>query len=906
MRRRNLNQRKLLAGLAFMAGLFLVAFPAVFSAAFASGNTGSHLYHLDNGLSLLVLPRPDEPLVHLDVYLSLRGAARNAGLAHLVEHLKFSRTEGAPAGSLADSLQLLTVANNAATSSRYIRTENTCLPALLPRLLRLEAERFGRLDPDSLSLEFERERILGEHDWRHERSRSGAAVYRLLAMAYGDGPAGGDPRLGSRDDIQSLTMADVRNFLTDWFRPDRMVISIYGPVRPEEVREQVAVTLGALPLVTGDQPADDPPPEVETSSTVEVWDRSEQDMLAVAFRLPHGTFQEMALVQLTNTIMRQENGHPILLFFEDEALLILRVWGRWGKHIADEEAAGKAREQFWEEVHRVRYRVKNDWLYDRNKKAHLERIEESLAQPAEGQRWRAQLLTYDRDLPTPEDLLAMVDTLSQESIQDFFSAQLTPEKAFDVFYAGRDQDDGDLSSWNRRWRNRINPYLNRREQPLRPGDLPPARILPVLRMAGQTTLGRVHTSELPNGLAFHQIMVPGADKIALGVVRPYPWLEDEAAGRNPGRLAFYEGLVNAGYDNKGAARAPRGKKLTWSTRIQVGMEGIQLRAEGPRSRAGDVAAALVKRIEVGRLNPYGLKWVRENYKEWKEDQCRDPRKQARRWRLSRLPGEGHPLTAWLFPDREALTGWSAREANSLHSRLMQTDNMRVLCVGPEPAPAEQNPVSRAFARLDEAEDDSWLPAEFLPAGVSGGLVDAPGSEVAIIELTFPAFRAPDSGLDSWVLEILLEQRLDLAAFDAGLDSVDFQVDLDAFAGGVGGELMAVCRPAGAPSVLDFLRQEVMRLSREPLTAEEEALARLAAMGRLVGLLGEAESARNIFLEWGMSGALPQDPLGCLGQDEMGRLAEMARRFFPAEHYSWTVLGDADHPALAGLAESLEP
>ena len=65
------------------------------------------LTEFDNGVRLLVLPRPDESLVQVDVYLSLRGAARNAGMAHMVEHLMFTSTENCPGGSVRDSLALL-------------------------------------------------------------------------------------------------------------------------------------------------------------------------------------------------------------------------------------------------------------------------------------------------------------------------------------------------------------------------------------------------------------------------------------------------------------------------------------------------------------------------------------------------------------------------------------------------------------------------------------------------------------------------------------------------------------------------------------------------------------------------------------------------------------------------------
>jgi len=132
----------------------------------------SHLTEFDNGLRLLVLPQPDQPLAKVDIYLSLRGAVRNGGLAHFVEHLMFRSSKDSPGGSLRDSLQLLSIYHNGSTNPRHIKTTTSCLPNMLPRLLQLEAERYSQLQPDESDVAYERNRILGEQDFRTETETS--------------------------------------------------------------------------------------------------------------------------------------------------------------------------------------------------------------------------------------------------------------------------------------------------------------------------------------------------------------------------------------------------------------------------------------------------------------------------------------------------------------------------------------------------------------------------------------------------------------------------------------------------------------------------------------------------------------------------------------------------------------
>ena len=137
------------------------------------------IVEFDNGLQLLVLPPPDKSLVQVDVYLSLRGASHSRDLSHLVEHLMFRSSENCPAGSLRDSMQLLATNYNGFTTLRNIHTRTRCLPRLLPRLLTVEAEQFGRLQPDQFDLEHERDRVLGEHEFRQE-ARTWWALHRRI------------------------------------------------------------------------------------------------------------------------------------------------------------------------------------------------------------------------------------------------------------------------------------------------------------------------------------------------------------------------------------------------------------------------------------------------------------------------------------------------------------------------------------------------------------------------------------------------------------------------------------------------------------------------------------------------------------------------------------------------------
>ena len=87
---------------------------------------------------------------------------------------------------------------------------------------------------------------------------------------------------------------------------------------------------------------------------------------------------EAAIVHLTESIMDREDGRPSLYIFEDEALLILHVWGKWSTERSDSTGAQRAVDQFWRETRTVKHRVRNDWLFQRNREAHVEDLRERL------------------------------------------------------------------------------------------------------------------------------------------------------------------------------------------------------------------------------------------------------------------------------------------------------------------------------------------------------------------------------------------------------------------------------------------------------------------------------------------------------------------------------------------------
>jgi len=865
----------------------------------------SHLTEFDNGLRLLVLPQPDQPLAKVDIYLSLRGAVRNGGLAHFVEHLMFRSSKDSPGGSLRDSLQLLSIYHNGSTNPRHIKTTTSCLPNMLPRLLQLEAERYSQLQPDESDVAYERNRILGEQDFRTETETSQGLFLRTIALAFEE-EGKGDPLLGDPEMIKAMDLVAAEKFISRWFRPDRIVVLVSGPIDPIEVAALTKATFGAMPASAGTLVLDELPKRPEPRSFI-TSSNKDWDLLMVGFRLPYSTAEEAAIVHLTETIMDRENGKTSLTIFDDEAFLALRLYGQWSERRTDEKAAEVAVDQFWKELKKVKRRVRNNWLFERNRKANVENLTVRMSKPFRLAKWRAQRLADDRELPDPVILAAMVDSMAQETIGVFFDEQFTQSRAFTSFAAGRAPEDDLLKFWNGSTQLGINPYISQSAEPTKPGTLGFDKVAPILAAATVGGYGKIETTILPNGIPLHVLDMPNESKIYLGGIRSFPGLEEEALDQNPGRLLMFELIANWGYDPKGSAMEPRGDRLTKNTNLDVGANSLKITADGSRDKLNNIAAVMHKRMAVSRLNPYVMKWILDGHQDYVLKFSTHPASKAWTWKMKKIYGLNSPMASWLCPSEESINNWSISKANKMHFQLCRTGNLQLVMAGDVDLEEGKKLLGSNFGKLRKAQRGQYPPPFESELSQQGAVFAAEGSSVAVIDFMFPPkdlVAKPYLGrIDCLVIEQMVESRLKYSLNEAGFDSVWGKTYIIPKGYSALPLVRVICHPDDAEQVMKLVRHEMERLAVDVPTVDEEAHARLKVSGVLVETLLDPKTARNFFLDCCLFGDVPKDPLDDLQNRNYGVVSEQVAGYFNFNQCAWTVIADTNLPSI-GRIESV--
>jgi predicted Zn-dependent peptidase len=253
----------------------------------------AELTRLANGVTVAIDPMPgaQSAAIGLHAFVGSRSEPDGmGGLAHLVEHMVFKGARGRDARAIAEAIEDVGGVLNAWTSRDQTAFHARTLAPDVGLALELIADLVRAPKLDEAELEREKLVILSElgecldapDDLIHDR---------LFEAAFGDHPLARSV-LGNEASINGLTRSDCAGWLTDQYRPERLVISAAGKVDPGHILLLAEALFGDLEAIA-------PPPIEQAHFTGGVRsDRrsAEQTHLALAFPgLPASDDQAPAL-----------------------------------------------------------------------------------------------------------------------------------------------------------------------------------------------------------------------------------------------------------------------------------------------------------------------------------------------------------------------------------------------------------------------------------------------------------------------------------------------------------------------------------------------------------------------------------------------------------------------------------
>ncbi len=203
---------------------------------------------LTNGLEVYDVEDHASPTVSVQVWYrvgSKDDPSSRSGFAHLFEHLMFKSTAHMPSEMLDRLTEDVGGANNASTNDDVTRYYEDIPSNYLQTLLWAEGERMGSLTVDEANFKSEREVVKEEY-----RTSVLGAPYGLFELdidrdSFVKHPYH-RPTIGSIEDLDAATLADVQQFHATFYRPDNAVLVVAGDFEPAQLDAWVDRYLGTL------------------------------------------------------------------------------------------------------------------------------------------------------------------------------------------------------------------------------------------------------------------------------------------------------------------------------------------------------------------------------------------------------------------------------------------------------------------------------------------------------------------------------------------------------------------------------------------------------------------------------------------------------------------------------------
>lgn len=209
-------------------------------------------FTLDNGLKVIFHIDRSDPVaaVALTAHVgSAREKEGRTGFAHLFEHLLFLESENLGKGGL-DKLSARIGGSGANGSTSRDRTNyfQTVPNDALEKMIWAEADKLGyfiNTVTDNV-LAKEKQVVKNEKRQRVDNSPYGHNMYVIDQNLYPAGHPYSWQVIGSLEDLQSATLSDVKEFYSQWYVPNNVVLTIAGDFDTAQAKKWVEKYFGEI------------------------------------------------------------------------------------------------------------------------------------------------------------------------------------------------------------------------------------------------------------------------------------------------------------------------------------------------------------------------------------------------------------------------------------------------------------------------------------------------------------------------------------------------------------------------------------------------------------------------------------------------------------------------------------
>ncbi|HVV69680.1 MAG TPA: pitrilysin family protein [Gammaproteobacteria bacterium] len=245
-------------------------------------------YQLPNGLQLFVQEDHRAPVAVTQVWYKVgSGYEPNGitGISHALEHMMFKGTPKYGPGKFAEIIAANGGQMNAFTANDFTAYYEIMAKDKLPLSFELEADRMRNLSLDPAQFAKEIQVVMEERRMRVDDDPQMKLYELFMAQAHVASPYH-HLTIGWMNDLQHLTVDDVRRWYQNWYAPNNAILVVVGDVNPEAVHQLALKYFGSLPA--SQLPVVKPEAEIPTPGerNLVVKFPAELPLLAIGYNVP--------------------------------------------------------------------------------------------------------------------------------------------------------------------------------------------------------------------------------------------------------------------------------------------------------------------------------------------------------------------------------------------------------------------------------------------------------------------------------------------------------------------------------------------------------------------------------------------------------------------------------------------
>lgn len=228
----------------------LLLFCAAFAASAAEVTVPIEKFQLKNGLRVILSKDSAVPVV--SVYMIYNVGARSeekgrTGFAHLFEHMMFEGSANAPKGT-----HFATVESNGGSLNGSTHPDFTDYYEVLPSnklatALWLESDRMRSLDINEENLKNQKEAVKQERRLSFDNQPYATAIVDVWPTLMYQNWQSSHSLIGSFDDLNAASIADVTKFFKTYYAPNNAVLVIVGDIQIPDAKKLIETYFGDIP-----------------------------------------------------------------------------------------------------------------------------------------------------------------------------------------------------------------------------------------------------------------------------------------------------------------------------------------------------------------------------------------------------------------------------------------------------------------------------------------------------------------------------------------------------------------------------------------------------------------------------------------------------------------------------------